>query len=197
MAQHLNPFHFFVATSFISLPSHHISFTLSLSIPQWADTNNMIVLYPQTIKSELHPDNPDACWDWWGYNNANTYDTNAGVQEMAVRKMIDRITGGVVDIMPPTSLVVTGVTNSTVSLSWVASVTQGVTYNLYRNNNFLNTGSIVSTSYTDTGLLSGTLYTYYVRSAIGTDMSDPSNAVQTTTLGSPPPLSAPQNIVAR
>ncbi len=31
---------------------------------EWADTNRIIVLYPQTI-SEM--ENPQACWDWWSY----------------------------------------------------------------------------------------------------------------------------------
>jgi len=63
---------------------------------QWADTNNIIVLYPQTINSEFSPSNPNGCWDWWGYNsgNKNTDDTNQGAQSMAVLKMIQAIAKG-------------------------------------------------------------------------------------------------------
>ena len=31
-----------------------------------ADLNDIIILYPQAIKSLLHG-NPNGCWDWWGY----------------------------------------------------------------------------------------------------------------------------------
>lgn len=37
----------------------------------WAEANNIIVLYPQTIASEFSPTNPESCWDWWGYNGPN------------------------------------------------------------------------------------------------------------------------------
>jgi poly(3-hydroxybutyrate) depolymerase len=30
----------------------------------WADTNNLVILFPQVEASIL---NPKACWDWWGY----------------------------------------------------------------------------------------------------------------------------------
>lgn len=45
---------------------------------RWADTMNVVVLYPQTRVSYL-PLNPKACWDWWGYSGAG-YDTRSGVQ---------------------------------------------------------------------------------------------------------------------
>ena len=31
----------------------------------WADTNHLIILYPQTRSSSLLPSNPQACWNWW------------------------------------------------------------------------------------------------------------------------------------
>ena len=31
-----------------------------------ADLNDIIILYPQAIKTEV-PVNPEGCWDWWGY----------------------------------------------------------------------------------------------------------------------------------
>lgn len=61
---------------------------------KWADTNNMIVLYPQTAKSYVAPSNPNGCFDWWGYNDANSYDTNSGVQMKAIKGMLDRLTSG-------------------------------------------------------------------------------------------------------
>ncbi|MGH8549378.1 MAG: extracellular catalytic domain type 2 short-chain-length polyhydroxyalkanoate depolymerase [Methylococcales bacterium] len=38
-----------------------------------ADTNALIVLYPQVKPSKPVPFNPKGCWDFWGYSSANTY----------------------------------------------------------------------------------------------------------------------------
>jgi poly(3-hydroxybutyrate) depolymerase len=63
----------------------------------WADTNNIIVLYPQTIASNSSPSNPDACWDWWGYDSAD-YSQQTGPQMAMVRAMLGFFaSGGTVD----------------------------------------------------------------------------------------------------
>jgi hypothetical protein len=36
--------------------------------------------------------NPYACWDWWGYTNAN-YANRKGPQIMAIQKMVYRLIG--------------------------------------------------------------------------------------------------------
>lgn len=56
---------------------------------RWADTNRLIVLYPQAAAS-YWPFNPRACWDWWGYTGA-LYHTRDGAQVRAVKAMIDRL----------------------------------------------------------------------------------------------------------
>jgi len=67
---------------------------------RWADANR-IVVYPQTNARPLalwelwmpwryQRANPYGCWDWWGYDG-NDYDTRAGSQIQAIRKMIDRL----------------------------------------------------------------------------------------------------------
>jgi hypothetical protein len=70
---------------------------------RWADTNNIIVLYPQLISkstfSSLNPfavfdpnnTNPNGCWNWWGYDRDAHYATKAGHQMTAVKAMLDRI----------------------------------------------------------------------------------------------------------
>lgn len=60
---------------------------------QWADTNNIIVLYPQANASV---DNPKGCWDWWGYDDAN-FPAKSGGQMVAIKTMIDRIVSGNAD----------------------------------------------------------------------------------------------------
>jgi len=58
---------------------------------RWADTNGLIVLYPQVVKRySPFVFNPRGCWDWWGYTGAN-YHIQAAPQIRAVMKMIDRL----------------------------------------------------------------------------------------------------------
>ncbi|MDO8608196.1 MAG: polyhydroxybutyrate depolymerase [Phaeospirillum sp.] len=63
----------------------------------WAESNRLIVLYPQAIArsgpalgswSVLY--NPKGCWDWWGYSGAD-YHTRDGAQIRAVKAMTDRL----------------------------------------------------------------------------------------------------------
>lgn len=56
---------------------------------QWAETNNMIVLFPQA-KADLFRENPEACFDWWGYTDAN-YAFNTAQQMTTVRAMVKAI----------------------------------------------------------------------------------------------------------
>jgi poly(3-hydroxybutyrate) depolymerase len=57
----------------------------------WADTNGIIVLYPQAVVSDFIPFNPKGCWDWWGYSGLD-FQVQGGVQLAAVRAMVARLT---------------------------------------------------------------------------------------------------------
>lgn len=57
---------------------------------EWAETNRLIVLYPQAASSKVAPVNPHGCWDWWGYSGEQ-YATQAGVQVAAVNAMIEAV----------------------------------------------------------------------------------------------------------
>lgn len=57
---------------------------------QWADSNRILVLYPQVNKS-LVPLNPEGCWDWWGYTGP-AYADKGGTQMKAIMRMVDRLT---------------------------------------------------------------------------------------------------------
>ena len=57
---------------------------------RWADTNRLIVLYPQAIARTWWPYNPRGCWDWWGYTGSG-YATREGAQIKAVLAMVDRL----------------------------------------------------------------------------------------------------------
>lgn len=54
---------------------------------RWADTNRIIVLYPQTTTM---PFNPQGCWDWWGYTGPQ-YLTRKAPQIVAVHRMLDAL----------------------------------------------------------------------------------------------------------
>ncbi|MBF0345654.1 MAG: hypothetical protein HQL06_15680 [Nitrospirae bacterium] len=58
---------------------------------EWAESNNIIVLYPQTKNGNLI--NPAGCWDFFGYESPDFYN-NQGPQIKAIKAMIDRITKG-------------------------------------------------------------------------------------------------------
>lgn len=63
----------------------------------WADTNNIVVLYPQanamTVGTRLPRVNPNGCWDWWGYDDGE-YAKKSGRQMAAVRAMLAQLAGG-------------------------------------------------------------------------------------------------------
>jgi poly(3-hydroxybutyrate) depolymerase len=66
----------------------------------WADTNHIIVLYPQTTAGGS---NYEACWDWYGYDSPD-YATKTGPQMAMVRAMIDFLgKGGPISLSAATS----------------------------------------------------------------------------------------------
>jgi poly(3-hydroxybutyrate) depolymerase len=60
---------------------------------QAADTNNIVVLFPQATSNPLFMKNPLGCWDWWGYTDSH-YADKKGVQISALRAMVDRLASG-------------------------------------------------------------------------------------------------------
>ena len=65
-------------------------------INEWADTNGLIVLYPDTIATSApQPTNPNACFDWWGYSNQvdPNYALKSGLQMSVLYSMVQRVTG--------------------------------------------------------------------------------------------------------
>lgn len=66
------------------------AFARGTGLNAYADSNNLVILYPQTDKSMLSPFNPNGCWDWWGYMGEE-YDTNQGPQIKAVHAITDAL----------------------------------------------------------------------------------------------------------
>ena len=80
-------------------------FYAHVGLNEWADSNRIVVLYPQahaTTLSELpsgllrfgpSAPNPMGCWNWWGYAGDSRYLTRTGVQVDAIWRMIQRLEG--------------------------------------------------------------------------------------------------------
>ncbi len=151
---------------------------------EYADTNDMIVLYPQATTMT---GNPRACWDWWGYKSAD-YAQKGGPQMTAVMNMA-RALGATGTTNPPTGLpapaglTVTATTDTTAALSWNA-VPGAASYHVYRDGTRVGTAPITTPAYTDTGLTPGTAYRYTVAAvdSAGTPGAR-SGAVTATTTG--------------
>ncbi|MEH1100828.1 extracellular catalytic domain type 2 short-chain-length polyhydroxyalkanoate depolymerase [Micromonospora sp. CPCC 205561] len=60
------------------------------NLNQYADTNNLIVLYPQAVSAVT---NPNGCWDWWGYLGATNYPIKGGAQVETIMNMVRRLDG--------------------------------------------------------------------------------------------------------
>ncbi|KRD15099.1 hypothetical protein ASE39_15135 [Acidovorax sp. Root267] len=130
---------------------------------RWADTNNIVMLYPQTSTAATN-----SCFDWWGYDNAN-YAKKSGPQMVAIKAMVDRVSSGgttnpPVDLPAPTGVSTSGATASSMAIAWNA-VSGAASYNVYRNANKVNALPVTATNYSDTGLAASTTYSWTVRAA--------------------------------
>lgn len=68
---------------------------------EYADTNDMIVLYPQAAPTATL-ENPNGCWNWWGYLGDTAYARHGGKQIEAVMGMVRALGGGGTGTPPPT-----------------------------------------------------------------------------------------------
>lgn len=63
------------------------TYRLRTGYNRWADSNRIVVLYPQTGAPALH-----SCWDWWGYTGAD-YARKPAPQMGAIVAMVERLAG--------------------------------------------------------------------------------------------------------
>jgi len=90
---------------------------------------------------------------------------------------------------PPSNLAATAVSSSQINLTWTASPTSGVTYNVFRSttSGFVPSSSnqiasaVTGTSFSDTGLACGTAYFYLVEAANAGGSSPATNQAAATT----------------
>ena len=177
-------------------------FVKNTGYSRWADTNQIILLFPQTRIDNTSRStaksgslaNPNACWDWIGWYGGN-FAHKSGAQMAAIKAMVDRIASGAGSgdgggttpptdpVLPaPTGLSLSGATATSMNLAWNA-VAGASGYNVYRNGNKANALTVYATSYTDSALTASTTYSWAVRAvdANGAE-GDASNAVSGTTL---------------
>ena len=67
------------------------TFVRNSGLASWAESNNIVLLFPQAIKADV-PVNPKGCWDWWGYSGAD-YATRFGPQMATVHTMAEALMG--------------------------------------------------------------------------------------------------------
>ena len=185
---------------------------------EWADTNRLIVLYPQTRKiglfgvdplaSSAIQVNPNACWDWWGYHDlTNSYMTRTGSQMAAVRGMLTAVTGGFQAApatqtaaiqaggpVAPDGSVVSDATDHAAALVW-RSVPGATVYRVYRSAErqgpFTLAGSVAGPSFGDSGLMPSTEYYWQVSAVVGGVESPRSVTVAGRTFVTPPACPVP------
>jgi poly(3-hydroxybutyrate) depolymerase len=175
---------------------------------EWADTNDLVILYPQTVATMLGPLNPNGCWDWWGYVSPD-YAVKASAQIQAIRAMVERIgsrhSTGAATAAAATAgastkdsaaaaprLVATDATAGSVALAWTA-VPGANGFRVYRAEcsgcpfTRASATPVAGSSFGDHGLRPKTSYVYKVRAlgAAGTEGPE-SNPAPVTTTAEPP-----------
>jgi poly(3-hydroxybutyrate) depolymerase len=129
---------------------------------EWADSNRLIVVYPQVLPSLVEPVvNGQGCWDWWGYDRAD-YAQKSGPQLLMTKRIVDRITSGFAPVDAPTNLASDKISATSIRLTW-KPVNGAIGYRLYRNGVQASTSTITRSDFTDSGLKQNTAYTYTVR----------------------------------
>ena len=148
-------------------------FVRNTGYTRWADTNNLIVLFPQakvdngthaTAASGTLP-NPNACFDWIGWYGGD-FARKSGRQTAAIKAMVDRVSsgtggGGGGTLPAPTGVATSGATNTSMVISWGA-VSGAAGYNVFRGGSKVNASLVSGTNYTDAGLSPATTYAWTV-----------------------------------
>jgi hypothetical protein len=167
----------------------------------WADTNRLIVLYPQTRSSSLVPYNPQACWDWWSYiDHTDSYVTKSGAQIRTIKAMLDAVTAGVKPATPAgtslaawEALAVIDTSDTSVDLAW--KMIEGTAiYRISRaaaDDHFAVVGETKGLSFADTGLAPESSYRWHVSTIVNGVEGRTSTDVTATTRATPAPCNAP------
>ena len=162
----------------------------------WADTNHLIVLYPQTRTSSFAPFNPQACWDWWSYvNHGDNYVTKSGPQIKTIKAMLDALTGRATPAaapapapaVAPVSLKVIDTSDSSVDLVWTPQA--GTTaYRISRagaDGQFAAVAEVAGPSFGDSNLKPASAYRWRISAIVNGVEGPASGEVAATTRAVP------------
>ncbi|PPQ14270.1 hypothetical protein CV770_37920 [Bradyrhizobium sp. AC87j1] len=168
----------------------------------WADTNRLIILYPQTRTSLYRPTNPQACWDWWGYvNHTSSYVTKSGAQIQAVKAMLDALAAdGATPVSAtrqltsaPQGLTVIDASDTSVDLVW-SPLAGATTYRVLRadpDDTFQRIGEVAGASFGDSDLRPQTTYRWRVSAVLKGAEGPASEEASATTRSTPPRCNHP------
>lgn len=86
------------AADVLNQPPYGARYITTTGYMEMAEANDLILLFPQVGGDDDNAiQNPDGCWDWWGYTasdlDAPDYYTQNAVQIRAVNAMLDRLLG--------------------------------------------------------------------------------------------------------
>ncbi len=164
----------------------------------WADSNRLIVLYPQTRASSFAPFNPQACWDWWSYvNHGDNYVTKSGAQIRTIKAMLDALTAGAGPAATPSNtfnpLKVIDTSDTSADLAWTP-LAANTTYRVFRagaDGPFTAVADVPGPSFADSGLTPRTAYRWRVSPIVNGTEGPTSNEAPATTRAAPAPCQKP------
>ncbi|HJV70683.1 PHB depolymerase family esterase [Ideonella sp.] len=172
-------------------------FVKNTGYSRWADTNNIVVLFPQTKVDNTSRQtsasgslaNPNGCWDWIGWYGSN-FAQKAGTQMAALKAMVDQVSsgsgGGGGSLPAPTGVATSNATDTTMTIAWGA-VSGAAGYNVFRGGAQVNASLVGGTSYVDSGLSPATTYSWTVAAVDSAGAQGAvSSAASGTTTGAAP-----------
>jgi poly(3-hydroxybutyrate) depolymerase len=171
-------------------------FVRNTGYSRWADTNGIVVLFPQTKVDNTSRQtsasgslaNPNGCWDWIGWYGS-AFARQSGTQMAALKAMVDRVSsgsGGGGSLPAPTGVATSNASDTTMTIAWNA-VSGASGYHVFRGGAQVDPALVIGISFIDTGLAPATTYSWTV-AAVDADgaqgaMSAPASG---TTTGSAP-----------
>jgi poly(3-hydroxybutyrate) depolymerase len=166
----------------------------------WADSNRLIVLYPQTTASSFAPFNPQACWDWWSYvNHSDSYVTKSGAQIRTIKAMLDALTAGAAPAAAaapsgaPNPLKVIDTSDTSADLAWTPLAATSA-YRIFRagaDGPFTAVADVAGPSFADSGLTPRTPYRWRVSPIVNGTEGPMSSEAAATTRAAPAPCQKP------
>ena len=168
----------------------------------WADTNRLIILYPQTVTSSFAPFNPQACWDWWSYvNHEDSYVTKSGAQIKAIKAMLDALTANAAAVTAnaaagdaaPGALAIIDTSDTGADIVWTP-VAGATAYRVSRadaGGAFAAISDVVGPSFGDSGLQPHSGYRWRVTAVIHGSEGPASIEATATTRSTPAPCDDP------